>query len=147
VPYKGIAISRIASVGFLKMIFFVFILNAVMRAFYYLSNCSTCKKILQNLSLPQTIQRVDIKKNPLNEATLKMLYNLSGSYESLFSKRAQLYKARNLKEKNLTEEDYKNLLLEHYSFLKRPVLCFDNNIFIGNSPKVVATAQAFLNEQ
>lgn len=117
-----------------------------MRVFYYLSSCSTCKKILQTLSLPATIQQVDIKKTPLNANTLEHLKRLSGSYEALFSKRAQLYKARNLKEKHLSEEDYKNLLLEHYSFFKRPVLCFDNNIFIGNSPKEVAAAQAFLNE-
>ncbi len=118
-----------------------------MRVFYYLSNCSTCKKILQSLSLPETIALVDIKKTPLTPNVLETLKDLSGSYEALFSKRAQLYKTRNLKEKKMTEEDYKNLVLEHYSFLKRPVLCVDNNIFIGNSPKVVAAAQAFLNEQ
>ena len=71
---------------------------------------------------------------------------LSGSYEALFSKRAQLYKKRNLKEKQLSEEDYRALLLEHYTFLKRPVLIYDENIFIGNSKPVVAAAKKWMDE-
>jgi arsenate reductase-like glutaredoxin family protein len=58
-----------------------------------------------------------------------------------------LYKQRNLKDKNLQEEDYKNLLLEHYTFLKRPIVVFDDHIFIGNGTQTVADAKAFLNEQ
>ena len=58
-----------------------------------------------------------------------------------------MYKQRNLKDKNLQEEDYKNLLLEHYTFLKRPIVVFDYHIFIGNGAQTVADAKAFLNEQ
>lgn len=65
---------------------------------------------------------------------------MSGSYESLFSKRAQLYRKRGLNEQSLSEEDFKNLILEHYTFLKRPVMIVDNQIFVGNSKKVVAAA-------
>lgn len=119
----------------------------VMPVFYYLSSCSTCKKILKTLPLTVNIQQIDIKKNPLGEVQLERLYKLSGSYEALFSRRAQLYKKRNLKDQKLGEKQYKQLLLEHYSFLKRPVLCYDRHIFIGNSPEVVAAANAFLNEQ
>jgi arsenate reductase len=43
------------------------------------------------------------------------MYQLSGSYEALFSKKAQLYKSMNLKDKSLTEED-KKYILEHYTF-------------------------------
>ena len=68
------------------------------------------------------------------------MYALTGSYEALFSKRAQLYRQRNLNEQTLSEEDYKNLILEHYTFLKRPVMLVDNQIFVGNSKKVVAQA-------
>lgn len=119
----------------------------VMPVFYYLSSCSACKKILKTLPLTVNIQQIDIKKNPLDEVQLEQLYKLSGSYEALFSRRAQLYKKRNLKDQKLGEKQYKQLLLEHYSFLKRPVLCYDRHIFIGNSPEVVAAANAFLNEQ
>ena len=118
----------------------------VMPVFYYLSSCSTCKKILKTLPLTANIKQVDIKKNPLDEFQIEQLYKLSGSYEALFSRRAQLYKSRNLRDQKLSETQYRQLLLEHYSFLKRPVLCYDKHIFIGNSPVIVAAANAFLNE-
>ena len=119
----------------------------VMPVFYYLSSCSTCKKILKTLQLTADIQQVDIKKNPLDEVQLEQLYKLSGSYEAIFSRRAQLYKKLILKDQKLGEKQYRQLLLKHYSFLKRPVLCYDKHIFIGNSPEVVAAANAFLNER
>jgi arsenate reductase len=45
-----------------------------------------------------------------------------------------------LKDENLSEADFKRYLLEHYTFLNRPVIIRDDQIFIGNSPKVVAQA-------
>jgi len=42
-----------------------------------------------------------------------------------------------LKNQNLTEKDFKHYLLEHYTFLSRPVIIFDDQIFIGNSKKMV----------
>lgn len=63
------------------------------------------------------------------------MHQLSGSYEVLFSKKAQLYKSMDLKNKLLTENDYKNYILEHYTFLSRPVFIIDNQIYIGNSQK------------
>ena len=41
----------------------------------------------------------------------------------------------------LKENDFKKLLLTHYSFLKRPVLLFNNKIYIGNSQKTVEEAE------
>ncbi|MDH6602214.1 arsenate reductase-like glutaredoxin family protein [Myroides gitamensis] len=58
------------------------------------------------------------------------------------NKRAQLYKARGLKDQNLQEEDYKNLILEQYTFLNRPVIVIDEAVFVGNSKKVVEEAIA-----
>jgi arsenate reductase-like glutaredoxin family protein len=112
-----------------------------MKKLYYLSTCDTCKRILKELELPASFEQQDMKANPLTKQQLEELFQLSGSYEALFSKRARLYKERNLKDKSLTEEDFKNLLLEHYTFLKRPVLVYNNQIFIGNSKKVIAAAK------
>lgn len=117
-----------------------------MRAFFYLSSCNTCKRIMNTLPLREGIERIDIKKNPLNIRQLDALHSLSGSYEVLFSKRAQLYKHRDLKNQSLTEEDYRSLLLEHYTFLKRPVLIYDTTLFIGNTPKIIEAAKSFLDE-
>lgn len=111
---------------------------------FHLSTCSTCKRILSELDLPEDFNRIDIKKDPLTEDQLEYLKELSGDYESLFNRRAQLYRQRNLKEKELLEEDYKKLLLEHYTFLKRPVFVIDKEIYIGNSKKNVAEVKKSL---
>jgi arsenate reductase len=57
----------------------------------------------------------------------------SGSYEALFSKKAQLYKSMDLKNQSLTEADFKKYILEHYTFLSRPVFIINDKIYIGNS--------------
>lgn len=118
-----------------------------MRNFYYLSSCDSCKRIMGTLSLDTSINKIDIKKNPLNVSQLEELHTISGSYEVLFSRRAQLYKQRDLKNKILSEETIKELLLEHYTFLKRPIIIFDKTLFIGNSAAVAAKVKAFLDEQ
>ena len=99
------------------------------------------------LSLDSSINKIDIKKNPLNVSQLEELHSISGNYEVLCSRRAQLYKQRDLKNKILSEETLKQLLLEHYTFLKRPVLIYDKILFIGNSAAVVEKAKTFLDEQ
>lgn len=109
-----------------------------MKKAYILSTCDTCKRIINEVELPEDFEIQDIKKDAITEKQLEEMKALAGDYESLFSRRAQLYRKRNLKEQKLTEEDYKNLILEHYTFLKRPVFIKDNKIFIGNSKKVVA---------
>lgn len=112
-----------------------------MKKIYHLSTCDTCKRILKELNPSPEYDLQDIKKDPLTGNDLEALVALSGSYEALFSKRARLYKERDLKNQNLTEEDYKNLLLEHYTFLKRPVIVSGDQIFIGNAKKTVEAAK------
>ncbi len=82
----------------------------------------------------------DIKSEPMTLSQVEEMKEMEGSYEALFSKRAQLYRKRGLNEQTLSEEDYKNLILEHYTFLKRPVMIVNDAIFVGNSKKVVAAA-------
>lgn len=106
-----------------------------MEKVYHLGTCSTNKKILKSLSKIDGFEMQDIKKDPITEEQLEEMAKLSGSYESLFSKKAQLYKSRGLKAQNLQEEDFKALILEHYTFLARPVIISNQDIFIGNSPK------------
>jgi len=86
----------------------------------------------------------EIKSEQISEQQLQNLKDVAGSYEALFSKRAQLYKSEGLKDKNLTQDDFKHYILEHYTFLKRPVLIYNNHIFIGNSAKTVEAAKAFI---
>lgn len=104
-----------------------------MNKIYYLASCDTCRKIIKSLPKGNDLVFHDIKQNPITEAELEEMYKLSGSYEVLFSKKAQLYKSMDLKNKSLTEADFKKYILEHYTFISRPVFIIDGKIYIGNS--------------
>lgn len=103
-------------------------------------------RILKELNLSSNFVLQDIKEHEITVKQLEEMQNLSGSYESLFSKRAKLYKEMDLKNQSLIEKDYKHYILHHYTFLKRPVIIIENHIFIGNSKKAVNKARQFLNE-
>lgn len=115
-----------------------------MKKVYYLSTCSTCQRIMKDLGVDDSFIQQDIKNEPITPEQVDEMKNLSGSYESLFSRVAMRYKAWGLKEKNLQEEDYRNYILEEYTFLKRPVFIIDGEIFVGNSKKNVEAVRAKL---
>ena len=104
-----------------------------MNKIYYLASCDTCRKIIKSLPKGHNLVFHDIKQDPITVEELEEMRELSGSYEALFSKKAQLYKSMDLKNKSLTEADFKNYILEHYTFLSRPVFSIDGKIYIGNS--------------
>jgi arsenate reductase len=111
-----------------------------MKKIYYLSSCSTCSRIIKELKLDDTFSFQDIKTEKITPAQLEEMAKMSGSFESLFSRRAIKFKSLDLKDKVLTETDYKNLILDEYTFLKRPVIIINQEIFVGNSKKIVAAA-------
>lgn len=115
-----------------------------MKKIYHLSTCDTCQRILKELQPLNGAVLQDIKTEAITEAQVEEMKKLAGSYEALFSKRARLYRQKGLHEKQLSEADFKNLILEHYTFLSRPVTIIDDKIFIGNSKKVVAAAKEAL---
>ena len=118
-----------------------------MRKIYYLASCATCRKIIKSLPATSNLEFHDIRQNPISSVELEYMRQLSGSYEALFSKKAQLYKEKGLKNLSLTEADYKNYILEHYTFLSRPVVVLENEIFIGNSqPNILKLHKALSNE-
>ena len=112
-----------------------------MKKIYYLSTCSTCNRIIKELGLNDSFEFQDIKTNKISSEQLDQMAKMSGTYESLFSRRAMKYKSMGLAEKTLTENDYKKLILEEYTFLKRPVIIIDDKIFVGNSKKIVEAAK------
>ena len=119
-----------------------FKINQLMKKIYYLKTCSTCVRILKELNPSSDFILQDIKSQEITVKQVEEMQELSGSYEALFSKRAKLYKEMDLKNQNLTEKDFKHYILEHYTFLSRPVIIIDNQIFIGNSKKTVEAAKA-----
>jgi arsenate reductase len=104
-----------------------------MDIIYYLASCDTCRKIIKSLPKEHDFKFHDIKQDPITVAELEKMRELSGSYEALFSKKAQLYKSMDLKNKSLSEDDYKKYILEHYTFLSRPVFIIKDKIYIGNT--------------
>ena len=108
-----------------------------MNKIYFLASCDTCRKIIKSLPENDLVFQ-DIRQDPITEEQLEEMYKLSGSYEALFSKKAQLYKSMGLKDQSLTEADFKKYILEHYTFLSRPVFIIGGKIYIGNSQKNVA---------
>ena len=107
-----------------------------MKKIFTLSTCSTSKKILESTGiLDHNFEIQDIKTKSISNEDLDKMKELSGSYESLFSRRAQKYKSLNLKDQNLNEDDFRNYIHNEYTFLKRPVIIDGETIFIGNSKK------------
>ena len=104
-----------------------------MDIIYYLASCDTCRKIIKSLPKDHDFKFHDIKQDPITVEELEKIRELSGSYEALFSKKAVLYKSMDLKNKSLTEDDYKKYILEHYTFLSRPVFIIKDKIYIGNT--------------
>lgn len=116
-----------------------------MQKIYYLSTCSTCLRIIKELELKnKKIEFQDIKSEKITPVQLAEMKKMAGSYESLFSRVALKYRSLGLNKKQLSEEDYKNYILDEYTFLKRPVIIVSNKIFIGNSKKTVAAVKAEL---
>jgi len=101
-------------------------------------------RILKELRLSSEFVLQDIKEQEITVKQLEEMHALSKSYEALFSKRAKLYKEMGLKDLNLTERDFKHYILKHYTFLKRPVIIYNDHIFIGNASKNVAEAKSII---
>ena len=117
-----------------------------MRKIYHLSTCSTCQKILKEINAGADVELIDIKTNNIDATTLDWIKEKVGSYEALFSKRAMKFRSMGLHEMQLSEADYRNYMLQEYTFLKRPFLIFDEHVFVGNTAKEVAKAKvAFAN--
>lgn len=114
-----------------------------MRKIYYLKTCDTCRRILKSINIEGFILQ-EIKTEPITVAQLEEMHTLTDSYEALFSKRSKKYTAMDLKNQTLTEKDYKQLILDEYTFLKRPVIIVDTEIFVGNAKKTIEALKNYL---
>lgn len=115
-----------------------------MKKIFHLSTCNTCQRIIGELDGGQDFELQDIKTEPITAEQIDLMKEHAGSFAALFSKRARKYRAMGLHEQDLGEADFRRLILEEYTFLKRPVIFVDNQVFIGNSKKTVEAAKAAL---
>lgn len=111
---------------------------------YLLQTCSTCKRILKQVKMFGEFDVRDVKTHPLMQEEVDDLAKKAGGYELIFNKQSQKYRQLGLKEKVLTENDYRQLLTEEYTFLKRPVFFIDDKLFIGNSNTTVNLLTKYL---
>ncbi len=116
-----------------------------MKTVFYLKTCGTCKRILSQYELKGWELR-ELKSQPISEEELDMMHQKTQSYEALFSKKSTQIKARNIDLKSLKEEDFKKLILDHYSFLKRPVFLTDKEIFVGSEKKNLEALDAYFSK-
>ena len=110
-----------------------------MKKVYCVSTCSTCQRIIADAGLIRKgYVYQNIKEDKITPAQLDEMKAMIGSYEALFSRRALKFKVMGLKDKLLTENDYRDLILQEYTFLKRPVVIMGKKIFSGSAPATVA---------
>ena len=118
-----------------------------MKKMYCLSTCTTCDAIIEDTGIRKKgFGMQDIKTEKITPAQLDEMKSLAGSYEALFSRRALKYKELGLKDKKLTEKDYRNYILQEYTFLKRPVTIINSRIFVGSEKKTVASLKQALQD-
>lgn len=109
-----------------------------MKKVYHLPQCGTCQRILTQYELLERgFELQDIKKQPILATELDGMKEMIGSYAALFSKRAIKYKTMGLKDRVLTESEYRSLILEDYTFLKRPVIIDGSTIYVGSEQKTM----------
>ena len=112
-----------------------------MNKIYHLSSCTTCQRILGETGIGgEKFVMQDIKTERITPEQLDALKEKTGSYEALFSRRALKYKE--LKDKPHSESDYRRLILEEYTFLKRPVVLVGKAIFVGSEKKTMEGLKA-----
>lgn len=114
---------------------------------WVLGTCNTCTRVVS--SLPEgRLEVVDFRKQPVDGETLDQWIELAGSVDKLFSKRARKYRELGLHENQPSEEQMRALILEHDTFIKRPVAVLNGSdgakIFIGSAKGNVAALQEAL---
>ncbi len=114
-----------------------------MKKIWYLSTCDTCRRILNEIGGQEALREkgfefYDLKNNPISKEDLELLQEKSGmKYEELFNKRSKQYS----KDMFYIDEEFKEGILQEYTFLKRPIISYENQFFVGNSKKVVEEAK------
>jgi arsenate reductase len=116
-----------------------------MKKIYYLKNCSTSQRIIKEIGLGDDFEYQNIKEEAITPEQLEEMKSMAGSYETLFSRRAMKYRGWGLNNMKLNEEDYRDYILKEYTFLKRPVIIYNDKIFVGSAKKAVEAAKTAIN--
>lgn len=107
------------------------------NTFLYLSSCSTCMRIIKALGIEEASYLQDVKQQKITPEQLAFLYEHTQSYEALINKRGRVFAQLKREGMVFTEAVYKRLLESEYSCLKRPILIWNNKVYLGNAKKTV----------
>lgn len=106
-----------------------------------IKNCSTVKKALNWLDENEIEYEFrDLKKDPLTEDQLLDLVNKL-SLGTVLNKKGMKWRSLQVNDDELTDKDRFELLLEHQTMIKRPVLVYGEAVMVGFDPEGY---QAFL---
>ena len=113
-----------------------------MKKAFTLPTCKTCQRIFDELQpASYGCEVVDIKAEGISAEDLDAMKAHAGSYEALFSRRAMKFRSMGLADQALSEQDYRKLILEEYTFLKRPVFLTHEGVTAGSAKAEVARAR------
>lgn len=113
--------------------------------FFTLPTCKTCQRIEADLDpAGNGVEVRDIKSKGITAEELDAMHAHAGSYEALFSRRAMKFRSMGLGDRTLSEADYRQLILDEYTFLKRPVLLTEDGVYAGSAKAAVEAARAAL---
>jgi len=115
-----------------------------MKKIYHLSTCTDCRRVIKQLGGMKDFEKQEIKTEPITPTQLKAIRELAGSYDAVFSRKAVKYRLMNMKEKNLSEIEMRDLILEEYTFLRRPVIIIGSKIFIGHQSETIEAIEKIL---
>ncbi len=113
-----------------------------MNKVFYLPHCRTCQKVIEELGIEATdFDLQNIKEKHISAKELDILKKQTGSYEALFNRRSMKYRSMGLKDKSISEKEYRTLILGEYTFLKRPTIVIDGEVFLATTKKAVEAAK------
>lgn len=104
---------------------------------FWLPHCTTCQKAVKYLEQKGCViaKFRDIKHDPLSRSDVKRLTKLVGGADELFSRRARKYREMNLSDRELSPDEMIQLMVDEYTFIKRPVLVCDGQATAGFTSK------------
>jgi len=98
---------------------------------YGIKNCNKVRDTLKWLDEKEVEYKfVNLKKEPLSEAKLDEFVHKVG-LDVLINTRGTTYRNLGLKEKNLTDDQLFDHLLENQTMIKRPILEIDEAVLVG----------------
>lgn len=106
---------------------------------YHLKTCDTCRKAIKALKAAgQTPELIDVRADGVEAATLERFEAVLG-YEALVNKKSTTWRGLTEDQKsNLSRETTIELLLEHPTLMKRPVIEQNGALSVGWTKAVQA---------